>query len=483
MVKEEVRNPKRPNFMGKPGLTAFSIILILLVLVAASTWFIPEVTNAKLSDILMAPVKGFNDAVEVCIFVLILGGFLGIVKKTGALENGIAVLVKKLKGRELLLIPVLMFIFSIGGTTYGMLEETVGFYILLAATMVAVGYDTIVGSAIVLLGAGSGVLGSTINPFATGVAIDAAKSAGVTIDQSVILALGAILWIVAYLISVFFVMRYAKKVKRDKGSTFLSLQERKDMEEEFIKKEHTNDAKLTKKQKLILVLFGLTFVIMILGFIPWVDFGIISAEAADAGTHWTAFLTGNAFGYFYMLDAATLFLIMSIVIGIIGDFGEEGIVKVFMEGVGDIVEVVMIIAVARGISVIMNSTGLGEYIIKNAVNALKGTPGFVFAPLDYILHIFLSILIPSSSGLATLSTPIVVPVASGIELNPSVTIMIYVAANGLVNLITPTCGAIMGGLALAKVEYRTWFKWAFKVVLTIGIVSGIILTAAMVILS
>ncbi|MDD2378204.1 MAG: YfcC family protein [Bacilli bacterium] len=467
--------------MGKKGLTAFSIILILLVIVSAVTWFIPEVTSAKISDIVMAPVNGFVDAVDVCIFVLILGGFLGIVQHTGALEAGIATLVRKLKGNELLIIPVLMFIFSIGGTTYGMLEETVGFYILLAATMVAIGYDTIVGSAIVLLGAGSGVLGSTINPFAVGAAISALPD-GIAADQSIILPLGVILWLTAYVISVFFVMRYAKKVKKNKGSTFLSLQERKDMESEFIKKEHANDVKLTKKQKIVLVLFGLTFVVMILGFIPWVDFGIISAEVADAGTHWSAILTGNCFGYFYFLDAATWFLLMAIIIGLVADLGEEGIIKVFMKGVGEIVEVVMIIAIARGISVIMNTTGLGVYIIENAVEALQGTSGYVFAPLDYLLHIFLSVLVPSSSGLANLSTPIVAPVADGIGLNPSVTIMIYVAANGLVNLITPTCGAIMGGLALAKVEYRTWFKWAFKVVLTIGIASMIILTAAMVML-
>lgn len=472
----------RPNFMGKKGLTAFSIILLLLLVVSAVTWFIPGVTSAKLSDIVMAPVNGFVDAVEVCIFVLILGGFLAIVKHTGALETGIAALVRKLKGNELLIIPVLMFIFSIGGTTYGMLEETVGFYILLAATMVAIGYDTIVGSAIVLLGAGSGVLGSTINPFAVGAAISALPE-GINADQSVILALGVILWLTSYLISVFFVMRYAKKVKRDKGSTFLSLQERNDMEEEFVKKEHVNDAKLTTRQKIVLGLFGLTFVIMILGFIPWVDFGVISAEVADAGTHWSAILTGNCFGYFYFLDAATLFLIMAVIIGMVGDFGEEGIVKVFMKGVGEIAEVVMIIAVARGISVIMNTTGLGSYIIENAVNALKGMPAVVFAPLNYLLHILLSVLVPSSSGLANLSTPIVAPIADGIGLNASVTIMIYVAANGLVNLITPTCGAIMGGLSLAKVEYRTWFRWSFKVILTIGIVSGIILTAAMVLLS
>ena len=244
------RKEKSPTNMGRKGLTAFSIILILLVVVAASTWFIPDVISAKLSDIIMAPVNGFVSAVDVCIFILILGGFLAIVKKTGALEAGIATLVRKLKGRELLLIPVLMFVFSVGGTTYGMLEETVGFYALLAATVVAMGYDTLVGAAMVLLGAGSGVLGSTINPFAVGAAVSALPD-NIKADQSVILAVGVILWLTSYLISVFFVMRYAKKVKRDKGSTFLSLQERKEMEAEYINKKHTEDnVKLTKRQKL-----------------------------------------------------------------------------------------------------------------------------------------------------------------------------------------------------------------------------------------
>ena len=479
MKEKEAKAKQVPK--EKKRLSSFSIIIILLFIVAAVTWFIPEVSNAKLSDILMAPVNGFSDSMEVCIFILILGGFLAVVTKTGALENGIAVLVKKMKGRELWLIPILMFIFSIGGTTYGMLEETVGFYILLAATMVAAGYDTIVGAAIVLLGAGSGVLGSTVNPFAVGVAINALPE-GIQANQTIILLLGVILWLTAYGISVYFVMKYAKKVKADKGSTFLSLQERKDMKTEFIdKQEDKKDVKLSTKQKVVLWLFGLTFVVMILGFIPWVDFGLISEEVADAGTHWTAILTGTCFGWFYFLDAATWFLLMAIVIGVVYGMSEKEWVDTFVKGVGDIVSVVLIVAVARGVKVLMDTTGLGDYIITKSVNALAGTPGYVFAPLDYLLHIGLSVLVPSSSGLATLSTPIVAPVAAGIGLNPSVTIMIFVSANGLVNLITPTCGAIMGGLALAKVEYSTWFKWAFKVVLTIGLASMVILTLAMII--
>ena len=221
----------------------------------------------------MSPILGFENAIDVCIFVIILGGFLAIVTKTGALETGIKVLVQKLKGRETILIPILMFIFSLGGTTYGMLEETVGFYALLAATMVAARMDTLVGASIVLLGAGSGVLGSTINPFAVGAAVSALPD-GIEINQGIIIGLGVLLSLTTLGISIFFVMRYAKKVQKDKGSTFLSLQEQKAMEETYGEKQNEEKAILTTKQKLTLIIFALTFLVMIVGFIPWGEFGI-----------------------------------------------------------------------------------------------------------------------------------------------------------------------------------------------------------------
>ena len=171
---------------AKTMLTSFSIILLLLGGLGVISHLLPnaqfagdQIVNgsgtvgAKLHEVLLSPILGFESAIDVAIFIMVLGGFLAIVNRTGALETGIKALVKKLKGNELALIPILMFIFSIGGTTYGMLEETVGFYVLLAATMMAAGMDPLVGAATVLLGAGSGVLGSTINPFATGAAISA----------------------------------------------------------------------------------------------------------------------------------------------------------------------------------------------------------------------------------------------------------------------------------------------------------------------
>ncbi|CCZ57283.1 arginine/ornithine antiporter [Clostridium sp. CAG:762] len=474
-------------------LTSFSIIFIIIVLLGIVSHLLPKavfngeeivngsgVVGAKISDILSAPILGFQDAADVSVFILVLGGLLAIVTKTGALETGIKVLVKKLKGRELILIPILMLIFSIGGTTYGMMEETVAFYGLLSFTMVAAGMDTIVASATVLLGAGVGVLGSTINPFAVGAAISALPE-GIQVNQGITIGLGVALWIVSYIIAVLFVLSYAKKVKADKGSTFLSLQEQKAMQQAYAKDDYLNDdAKLTTRQKIVLWLFGLTFIVMIIGFIPWVDFGIIPADVADAGTHFSAILTGNCFGYWYFLDGAVWFFVMAIIIGIVGKLKEHELVDAFISGASDILSVVLIIAVARGASVLMKTTHLDNYIIYNAAEALKGTPAGIFAPLNYLLHVGLSFLVPSSSGLASLSTPIMGPLAYQLGFSVETNIMILVAANGLVNLITPTCGAIMGGLALARVDYATWFKWSIKIVITIALASMVILTLAMI---
>lgn len=468
----------------KFGISAFSIILILIILLAILTHFLPSakfvgdeivngsgVVKATLANVLLSPVEGFADAIDVCIFVFVLGGFLNIVAKTGALETGIKVLVQKLKGNELILIPILMLIFSIGGTTYGMLEETVGFYALLAATMVAAGMDTIVASATVLLGAGVGVLGSTINPFANGAAISSIKDV-LEVNQGTIIMIGLALWLASLVVAIIFVMSYAAKVKKNKGSTFLSLQEQKVMEKKYGKEEKKNEkVSLTGKQKTTLILFAITFLIMIFGFIPYV-----------ADIKWLSFssvLTGEVLGNWYFMDASVWFLIMAILIGIVNGQGENGIVKNFVSGASDMMSVILIIAVARGASYLMGVTHLDNYIIYNAAEALRGMPVLLFTPLNYILHIILSVLVPSSSGLAVLSTPIMAPLASELGYSVEGTIMTFVAANGLVNLITPTCGAIMGGLALAGVEYSTWFKWAIKVVSCLALVSVIILTLAM----
>ena len=483
---------------GMPS--SFTILLALLAIVAVVTVIVSgtsggAVTAARLSDFCTAPVKGFADALPVCLFVMILGGFLGMMTETGALDNGIAVLVQKLKGNEIMLIPVLMLIFSLGGTTYGMCEETVPFYALLAATMMAAGFDPMVGAATVLLGAGCGCLGSTVNPFAVGAAVDALTGVGIKVNQPIIIGLGAVLWIVTTAMSIFFVMSYAKKVKADKGSTILSMQELKDAEEAHGKaaSEVNKEVKLTGRQKGVLIAFAFTFVVMIVGFIPLADLNEGVANFFDAGAvydadgnaivqGWSALITGLPIGQWYFDEASTWFFLMAVLIGIIGGLSEKQIVNTFITGAADMMSVVLVIALARGISVLMASTGLDVYVLDAAANALAGLSGVIFAPMSFLVYFGLSFLIPSTSGMATVSMPIMGPLAVKLGFSPEVMVMIFSAAIGVVNLFTPTSGAIMGGLALAKIEWTTWLKFALKLIVALSVVCAIILTVACVML-
>lgn len=483
---------------GMPS--SFTILLALLAIVAVITVIVSgtsggEVTAARLSDFCTAPVKGFADALPVCLFVMILGGFLGMMTETGALDNGIAVLVQKLKGNEIMLVPVLMLIFSLGGTTYGMCEETVPFYALLAATMMAAGFDPMVGAATVLLGAGCGCLGSTVNPFAVGAAVDALTGVGIEVNQSIIIGLGAVLWIVTTAMSIVFVMNYAKKVKADKGSTILSMQELEDAEAAHGKaaSEVNKEVKLTGRQKGVLIAFAFTFVVMIVGFIPLADLNEGVANFFDAGAvydadgntvvqGWSALITGLPIGQWYFDEASTWFFLMAILIGIIGGLSEKQIVNTFITGAADMMSVVLVIALARGISVLMASTGLDVYVLDAAANALAGLSGVIFAPMSFLVYFGLSFLIPSTSGMATVSMPIMGPLAVKLGFSPEVMVMIFSAAIGVVNLFTPTSGAIMGGLALAKIEWTTWLKFALKLIVALSVVCAVILTIACVML-
>lgn len=483
---------------GMPS--SFTILLALLAIVAVVTVIVSgtsggAVTAARLSDFCTAPIKGFADALPVCLFVMILGGFLGMMTETGALDNGIAVLVQKLKGNEIMLIPVLMLIFSLGGTTYGMCEETVPFYALLAATMMAAGFDPMVGAATVLLGAGCGCLGSTVNPFAVGAAVDALTGVDIAVNQSIIIGLGAVLWIVTTVMSIVFVMNYAKKVKADKGSTILSMQELKDAEEAHGKaaSEVHKEVKLTGRQKGVLIAFAFTFVVMIVGFIPLADLNEGVANFFDAGAvydadgnavvqGWSALITGLPIGQWYFDEASTWFFLMAILIGIIGGLSEKQIVNTFITGAADMMSVVLVIALARGISVLMANTGLDVFVLDAAANALAGLSGVIFAPMSFLVYFGLSFLIPSTSGMATVSMPIMGPLAVKLGFSPEVMVMIFSAAIGVVNLFTPTSGAIMGGLALAKIEWTTWLKFALKLIVALSVVCAVILTVACVLI-
>ena len=477
------------------SLNTFVILLVVLLAVSIVTWIASgqtytgfdeetgeavemAVQGASLSDILMAPLNGWHDAGDVIGFVFCLGIFLSILTATGALETGIQVLVKALHGKELVLVWILMFLFSIGGTTYGMGEETVGFYILLAATMMAAGFAPMVGAATVLLGAGSGVLGSTLNPFATGAAVAAA---GVDVNMGTIFVVAIILWLGTFILSALFVTAYAKKVKDGKGSILTAEQISECKAAYGTSTEISSNVRLTGRQKGVLIVFAFSFLIMILGFIPWgsLNEGIYNALG------FTSVITGSQLGDWYFNEAATWFLLMGFVMGFIGLEDKKKLMPCVINGFTDMISVNLVIALARATTVIMSSTGLGAWLVEASITALtaSGLPAPIFGFLDYVLHVGLSFLVPSSSGLAGLSSPIVSPIVAGMGWSVETSIMINVAANGFVNLFTPTCGFIMGGLALARVPWDTWVKWSAKLLAVIAVFSAVVLTVAMMVLS
>lgn len=471
------------------SLNTYEILLLVLAVISLITVFLngqgyigadgksAKVVGAGLDTFLTAPINGFYDAREVIGFCFCLGAFLALVTATGALETGINVLVKKLNGKEIVLIPIMMFLFSVGGTTYGMGEETVGFYILLASTMLAAGMDPLVGAATVLLGAGTGVLGSTVNPFAVGAAVDAAKGVDVKANMGTILVLGVILWLGAYIISTIYVVNYAKKVKAGKGSIFTH-EQLEECRKAFNQGESSDE--LTGRQKVCLWLFAFAFVVMIFGFIPWgsLNKGVYNAFG------WSKFLTGAQLGDWYFTDAATWFILMGLIIALIGMEDKSKLPTVIEAGIADMIGVNLVIALARATTVVMNTTGMGAWLVQVAVNGIKnlGMGGGIFEFLNYLLHLVLSFLVPSSSGLAGLSAPIMTPIVQQMGWSPEVGIMTIVGANGLVNLFTPTCGFIMGGLALARVPYTSYVAWVKKLLGILFVFTGAVLVIGMIVL-
>ena len=478
--------------------SAYTILFVLIVITAALTWVIPAGAyeldpdgepipgsyhqvdpnpQRIVVDSLMAPINGMYGieaedgsisvwnsgelfgAIDVALFILIIGGFLGVTMKTGAIQGGISRIVHRLKGRESLMIPILMIVFAIGGTTYGMAEESLAFYALIITVMIAAGYDSLVAASILLLGCGIGVLGSTINPFATGIA---SGFAGVSIEEGIVGRL--VILIVGTAIGIVFVMRYAAKV-RASPEVSLVADQKAAIDAQFGTEttEGNGDASapLTGGQKAALALFVLAFAVMIYGVIPWEDLGI------GLPTLW-----------WWFPEMAASFLFFAILIGLVGRMSEGDFTSTFVDGARDLLGVALIIGIARGITVIMNNGLITDTVLNAAEQAVDGLGGVAFINLMYVLFLPLSFLIPSSSGLATVAMPIMAPLASFAEGPAQLVVTAYQSANGLINLVTPTSAVVMGGLAIAKVGYGTWLRFVWPVLLLLAVLTIVVLTVA-----
>ena len=438
--------------------TVYTILFILLILVAAATWLIPagsythgedgaplagsyhqvERSPQGAGDVVLASFEGFYDAVDVALFILMVGGFLGVVMKTGAIDAGVSGVVERLGGRESLLIPVLMILFSLGGTSFGMWEETMAFYPLLIPVFVAAGYDPLVGIAVVLLGSGAGVIASTVNPFATGIA---SGFAGVSLGEG--LAVRLVMLVVFDAVAVWYVMRYAARVKKHPEASLVA-----GFSDKFHRKADGDVPALDGRRKLVLAVFALVFLVMIYAVIPFDEIGIPIPTLG----WWFPELSG-------------LFLVGGIAVGLVYGLGEVKTVDAFVAGAAELIGVAFIIGISRGITVLMDGGQITDTVLYWGEQALRGAGSVVFVVLVYLIYLPLSVLIPSSSGLATLSVPIMAPLGQFAGVGGDLIVTAFQSASGLVNLITPTAAVVMGGLAFGDVPYDRWIRFVWKLIL------------------
>ncbi len=439
----------------KWSLSAYSILFWIIVLIAVLTWVIPagnyelhedgspiagsyqEVPRSGqgLGAVILAPVHGFYDAIEIALFILMVGGFLGVVMETGAIDAGVGRIVRRMAGHESRMIPVLMLLFGLGGTTFGMWEETMAFYPLLIPVFTAAGYDALTAIAVVVLGAGTGNLCSTVNPFATGIA---SGFAGVSMGQGIVLRLAMLAVLLP--VAIWWVLRHARRVRRTPtGPT-----------------ETAESPPLSRAQKVTLWGFGLTFVVMIYSVIPFDELGLPIPTLG-----------------WYFPELAGLFLVAGVAIGFLARMREQQVYDAFLKGAGDLLGVAFIIALSRGITAVMNSGRITDTILYWGERGLTGAHAAVFVLLVFGLYLGLSFVIPSSSGLATLSVPVLAPLGAFAGISGSLIVTAFQSASGLVNLLTPTSAVIMGALALGEVRYPQWLRFvggylAIALLLSVG---------------
>ena len=489
-MSEHAAEPEKKSGFRLPS--AYTILFALIVLAAIATWIIPAGTydlNAQgepipgtyheidakpsriLVDSLTAPINGlygiedetgninyYNSgtlfgAIDIALFILVIGGFLGVTLKTGAIQAGIGSLVQRMSGRERLLIPVLMGVFALGGSTFGMAEESLAFYALVITVLIAAGYDALTGAAVVLLGCGIGVLGSTVNPFATGIASGIAE---VPISDGLI---GRLVLLVAGLaIGIFFVMRYADRVKKDPSKSVVFDMKAENEARFQAETDEAGEITLTGTHKVILAVFALAFLVMIYGVIPWEDLGI------PFPTWW-----------WWFPEMTASFLLFAIIIGLIARMSEGGLTTSFVDGARDLLGVALIIGIARGITVIMDNGQITDTVLHWVEDALGDAGDVTFLILMFLLFLPLSFLIPSTSGLATLAMPIMAPLAGFIGVSTALVVTAYQSASGVMNLVVPTSAVVMGGLAIARVPYDRYLRWVWPLLLALSLLCVVVL--------
>jgi len=388
-------------------------------------------------DVLEAPIKGITDAIEIILFVLIIGGFFNVFHETGAMVKGLTSLSYKMKGREAWLIILLTFLFSFGGASFGMAEEALVFYPVLVPLFLAAGYDLIVPVAVIFGGTQLGTLSSFTNPFAT---IIASNAAGVNWTDGLMERI--LMFAVSTGITIWYLVKYAQKVKKDPTKSIVY------KIDGIIKSPYeniTNTATaepLSSRSKYLLMLFLFTFLTMIAG-VVWFDW--------------------------WLVEMSSLFLAAAILVAVITKTPEKKFLQQFIKGSEDLLAVAFIIGVARGVTIVLNEGHISDSILFYSAKLVGGMQPSIFIIVLLILFMIFTLFISSSSGMAVLTMPIIGGLAVIVNVPGREIVNAYLFGMGIMGFMAPT-GLILPSLALVNVSIKAWWKFIYPLLALLFIV-------------
>ena len=388
-------------------------------------------------DVLEAPIKGITDAIEIILFVLIIGGFFNVFHETGAMVKGLTSLSYKMKGREAWLIILLTFLFSFGGASFGMAEEALVFYPVLVPLFLAAGYDLIVPVAVIFGGTQLGTLSSFTNPFAT---IIASNAAGVNWTDGLMERI--LMFAVSTGITIWYLVKYAQKVKKDPTKSIVY------KIDGIIKSPYeniTNTATaepLSLRSKYLLMLFLFTFLTMIAG-VVWFDW--------------------------WLVEMSSLFLAAAILVAVITKTPEKKFLQQFIKGSEDLLAVAFIIGVARGVTIVLNEGHISDSILFYSAKLVGGMQPSIFIIVLLILFMIFTLFISSSSGMAVLTMPIIGGLAVIVNVPGREIVNAYLFGMGIMGFMAPT-GLILPSLALVNVSIKAWWKFIYPLLALLFIV-------------
>lgn len=451
----------------------YAIIFALMVIFAVLTWIVPsgsyqrqevngrEVTVAGtyeqsektyideetgdevdlrqgVFDVLQAPTRGIQEAIEVVAFILIVGGSFQVITKTGAITSGMGRVVRRFKNKDILIIPIAMVLFALGGTSFGMAEETLPFFAIFMPIMMAMGFDSMTAFMVVFVGARTGYIASTINPF------------NVLIAQGILgiqgnpqLWLRMIAWVVLTAVAITWVVLYARRVKKNPESS-ITFEDDIAKKVEFAADESALDAEFTGRQKGVLAVFIAGMCLIIWGLVT---------------QGW------------YMNEISAVFLAMGLLAGVIAGFSQDVIAQEFVAGIADFAFSAIVVGLARGILVIASDGMIIDTILNALATGLGGIPAVLFTTLLYAVENLLAILVPSSSGLAALTAPIFGLLTELMGLNPEAAVWALSMGSATMSLICPTSAILVAGLGVCKIKLGQWWKTVWKFFLVVSLIN------------